>query len=36
GYINRTPKGRVATRLAYSHFGFPSKTTENAAQQKLF
>ena len=36
GYINRTPKGRVATRLAYSHFGFPSKTTENATQQKLF
>jgi len=36
GYINRTPKGRVATRLAYSHFGFTSKTTENAAQQKLF
>ena len=36
GYINRTPKGRVATRLAYSHFGFTSKTTENATQQKLF
>jgi len=36
GYINRTPKGRVATKLAYSHFGFTSKTTENATQQKLF
>ncbi len=36
GYINRTPKGRVATRLAYSHFGFTSKTTEDATQQKLF
>jgi Holliday junction DNA helicase RuvB len=36
GYINRTPKGRVATRLAYSHFGFTSKATENATQQKLF
>jgi len=36
GYINRTPKGRVATRLAYSHFGFTSKTTKNATQQKLF
>jgi len=36
GYINRTPKGRVATRLAYSHFGFTSKTKENATQQKLF
>jgi Holliday junction DNA helicase RuvB len=36
GYINRTPKGRVATRLAYSHFGFTSKAEENATQQKLF
>jgi Holliday junction DNA helicase RuvB len=36
GYINRTPKGRVATRLAYIHFGFTSKITENATQQKLF
>jgi Holliday junction DNA helicase RuvB len=36
GYINRTPKGRVATRLAYSHFGFTSNTTKNAGQQKLF
>jgi len=36
GYINRTPKGRVATRLAYNHFGFTSKTTENVTQQKLF
>jgi Holliday junction DNA helicase RuvB len=36
GYINRTPKGRVATRLAYSHFGFTINTTENATQQKLF
>lgn len=36
GYINRTPKGRVATRLAYDHFGFTSKTTENTTQQKLF
>ena len=36
GYINRTPKGRVATKLAYNHFGFTSKTTENVTQQKLF
>ncbi len=36
GYINRTPKGRVATRLAYSHFGFTSKIKENTTQQKLF
>jgi holliday junction DNA helicase RuvB len=36
GYINRTPKGRVATKLAYSHFGFAPKTKENTTQQKLF
>jgi Holliday junction DNA helicase RuvB len=36
GYIHRTPKGRVATNLAYRHFGFPLKPTENAAQKKLF
>jgi holliday junction DNA helicase RuvB len=36
GYINRTPKGRVATRLAYLHFGFSSNIKENAPQQKLF
>jgi Holliday junction DNA helicase RuvB len=23
GFLNRTPRGRVATRLAYEHFGFP-------------
>ncbi len=23
GFINRTPRGRVATKLAYEHFGFP-------------
>ncbi|MBE9592281.1 MAG: Holliday junction branch migration DNA helicase RuvB, partial [Proteobacteria bacterium] len=34
GYINRTPKGRVATKLAYSHFGFAPKTKENTTQQK--
>ena len=28
GFLNRTPRGRLATRLAYEHFGFsaPSKT----------
>jgi len=36
GYIHRTPKGRVATNLAYQHFGLPLKPTENAAQKKLF
>jgi len=23
GFLNRTPKGRTATRLAYEHFGLP-------------
>jgi len=36
GYIHRTPKGRVATKLAYQHFGFPLKETEDPAQKKLF
>jgi Holliday junction DNA helicase RuvB len=36
GYIHRTPKGRVATKLAYQHFGFPLKPTEDPAQKKLF
>jgi len=36
GYIHRTPKGRVATNLAYQHFGFPLKSTEQAVQKKLF
>lgn len=36
GYINRTPKGRVATNLAYKHFGFAPKAKENVNQRKLF
>ena len=36
GYIHRTPKGRVATNLAYQHFGLPFKANENATQKKLF
>jgi len=36
GYINRTPKGRVATKLAYRHFGFHSKAKANDIQKKLF
>src|SRR3712207_8228753 len=23
GFLNRTPRGRMATRLAYEHFGIP-------------
>lgn len=36
GYINRTPKGRVATSLAYRHFGFTPKAKENITQKRLF
>lgn len=32
GFLNRTPKGRVATRLAYEHFGI----TPNRRQSALF
>jgi Holliday junction DNA helicase RuvB len=27
GYLHRTPRGRVATRLAYEHFNLPPRTT---------
>lgn len=33
GYINRTPRGRTATRLAYEHLGFTPKVK---AQSELF
>ncbi|MFH1652649.1 MAG: Holliday junction branch migration DNA helicase RuvB [Pseudomonadota bacterium] len=33
GYIQRTPRGRVATELAYRHFGM---TKCNSAQENLF
>ncbi|MHB9035165.1 MAG: Holliday junction branch migration DNA helicase RuvB [Armatimonadota bacterium] len=33
GFINRTPRGRVATRLAYEHLGI---TPRNASQSGLF
>jgi len=36
GYINRTPKGRVATSLAYRHFGFTPKAKANITQKRLF
>lgn len=35
GYIKRTPRGRVATKLAYSHFGIPMDES-NPLQKKLF
>jgi len=36
GYINRTPKGRVATNRAYRHFGRAPKAKEPITQRKLF
>jgi len=34
GYIGRTPRGRIATRKAFSHLGL--KQGESAAQTDLF
>jgi Holliday junction DNA helicase RuvB len=36
GYIQRTPKGRVATNLAYRHFGVTPKARADTVQKKLF
>ncbi len=33
GFLNRTPRGRIATELAYKHFGLALKTHD---QKKLF
>ncbi len=33
GYLTRTPRGRVATRIAYEHFGIPFRTD---SQQEMF
>jgi Holliday junction DNA helicase RuvB len=35
GYIKRTPRGRVATKLAYKHFGIPLEEGEEP-QKNLF
>ncbi|MDN4607120.1 Holliday junction branch migration DNA helicase RuvB [Sporosarcina highlanderae] len=29
GFLQRTPRGRIATQLAYDHFGFPAPETVN-------
>ena len=29
GFINRTPRGRMVTRLAYEHFGLPFGGDDN-------
>jgi holliday junction DNA helicase RuvB len=31
GFLNRTPRGRVATRLAYEHFGIPIPSRQESA-----
>ncbi len=36
GFIKRTPQGRVATKLAYSHFGFKEKSGNDLVQKTLF
>jgi len=36
GYIKRTPRGRVATKLAYDHFGIKSNGRPDQIQKKLF
>lgn len=36
GFINRTPRGRVATRGAYEHLGIPYKPRPDSGQAPLF
>lgn len=36
GYINRTPRGRVATSQAYQHFGLSFINKDNSSQESLF
>jgi Holliday junction DNA helicase RuvB len=36
GFIKRTSQGRVATKLAYRHFGIPTKEEQGPGQKKLF
>ncbi|MBI3653431.1 MAG: Holliday junction branch migration DNA helicase RuvB [Acidobacteria bacterium] len=37
GFLNRTPRGRMAARAAYEHFGFPYQASANPLEQgKLF
>ena len=36
GYIKRTPRGRVATKLAYNHFGVTVEDNRDHVQEKLF
>jgi Holliday junction DNA helicase RuvB len=36
GFIKRTPQGRVATKLAYRHFGIPTREEHGLGQKELF
>ena len=36
GFLNRTPRGRVATASAYNHLGVPLPKKVNAYQSGLF
>lgn len=36
GFLQRTPRGRVATRLAYEHLGLPPKGPAPSAQPELW
>lgn len=36
GFMMRTPRGRVATKHAYQHFGLKSKVTSKSADMDLF
>jgi holliday junction DNA helicase RuvB len=36
GFLQRTPRGRVATPQAYRHLGYPPPATGTAAQADLF
>lgn len=35
GYLDKTPRGRVATKLAYEHLGYPCHS-ETGLQKRLF
>ena len=35
GFLQRTPRGRVVTRLAYQHFGIPYNETEHTTHEQL-
>jgi len=36
GFLHRTPRGRVATRLAWEHMGLPYKDSSTTQQEKLW